>query len=81
MILEAINKKPFIHFGFNQQEITAIINQPIKVWQDTLLLREIIISQQFLKKVNNNFFEITYNQEGNYELQIENSNTLKIIIL
>ena len=36
MILETINKPPFIHFGFNQQSKTIALGDSVTIWQDTL---------------------------------------------
>ena len=61
MILEAINQKPFIHFGFNRQSITAGVNEPIIVWQDKMIdgLKQSEI--------------ISYNTEGVYTHKIFSS--------
>jgi hypothetical protein len=90
MILEAINKKPFIHFGFNKQQITANVNEVITVWQDTLYVREIQTEQPAFKLAkptkNNNNFTISFDAVGEYEYKLDptnaqSSNTLKINVI
>ncbi len=90
MILEAVNKKPFIHFGFNKQEITASVNELITVWQDSLYVREIETEQTAFKldkpSKNNNNFTISFEEVGEYEYKLEptnaqSSNTLKINVI
>ena len=36
MIIEERKKKPYLHLGFNRQEIETYIDFPITIWQDTL---------------------------------------------
>lgn len=36
MIIEERKKKPYLHLGFNRQEIESYIDFPITIWQDTL---------------------------------------------
>ena len=90
MILEAINKKPYIHFGLNKQEITASVNEVITIWQDNLYVRELQSENPTAKlenpKKNNNSFTISYNSVGVYEYELnfdnaESSNTLKINVI
>lgn len=40
MILELKKIKPFIHFGFNRQTLTAEVAQDVVVWQDTIYNKE-----------------------------------------
>lgn len=36
MIIEQRKKQPFLHLGFNRQEIESYIDFPITIWQETL---------------------------------------------
>lgn len=36
MIIEERKKQPYLHLGFNRQEIETYIDFPITIWQDTL---------------------------------------------
>ena len=36
MILEQLEKKPYIHFGFNRQEMTILKGESITIWQDNI---------------------------------------------
>ena len=40
MIAQLRKAKPFIHFGFNRQTLTAGVAQDVVVWQDTLYNKE-----------------------------------------
>lgn len=95
MIRENIEKEPFIHFGFNRQQINTYIGEEITIWQDSLYNSNYdyamafqgatIVSQSMGK------FVISYNSLGNYNAMvvisddnktlIKNSNTITINVV
>jgi hypothetical protein len=84
MILEVRNKKPFIHFGFNQQEKTINVGEVVNIWQDTLYVNDKLTSSELLI-INNNQFTFEALTAGSFGISVYNnsikSNTLKIIVL
>ena len=86
MILEAINKKPFIHFGLNAQTINARLNDVVVVWNDNFNEVNINTTLNFVK-INNNKFEINCTELGQFNIisetndkQKQQGNTIKLIV-
>ena len=70
MILEEKNKQPFIHFGFNKQEINTYIGIVVKVWQDKLYNSENYptfshsVSGGSISNITANSFSVVFNTLG-----------------
>ena len=83
MIYEAINKKPFIHFGLNQQEITINVGETATIWNDTILNKA--VTAIGLQRINNNEFEFLATETGTFNISVKNgnvaSNTIKINVI
>jgi len=70
MILEAKNKPPFIHFGFNQIAKTIELGQVVEVWQDNLYSDELEITSSTVIKVNENHFTIEPIATGTINIKV-----------
>lgn len=70
MIIEAKNKPPFIHFGFNQIAKTIELGQIVEVWQDNLYSDELEITSASLLKVNENHFTIEPIANGTINIKV-----------
>lgn len=86
MIKEIREQKPFIHFGFNRQEITVYLNQELNIWQDKIYseddYRIIYVSTNYtIVDDNKNKSTIKYNTLGTKTAYVEltNLNTFEII--
>lgn len=95
-IRSAITKKPFIHFGLNNREVTIAVNEEVTIYQDTIYTDDFSIqkiptgSEQVAG--SNNFITIKYPTAGVYTANIEvelrgstepliQSNNLKITVI
>ena len=69
MIKEIREQTPFIHFGFNRQNITANLGDEIIVYQDKIIIDNTININEnpnfTIEKLNNNQFKITPIELGN----------------
>lgn len=69
MIKEIKEQKPFIHFGFNLQNITANLGNEIIVYQDKIIIDNTININEnpnfTIEKLNNNQFKIIPTELGN----------------
>lgn len=69
MIKEIKEQKPFIHFGFNKQSVTANLGNEIIVYQDKIIIDNTININEnpnfTIEKLNNNQFKITPIELGN----------------
>lgn len=84
MIIEAINKKPLLHFGFNKQSKTINLGNTVTVYQDGLI--DCTLSENTAKKINSNQWTFTPTAIGVYNItatstkkQISNQITLTVI--
>jgi hypothetical protein len=69
MIKEIKEQKPFIHFGFNKQSVTANLGNEIIVYQDKIVTDNTISINEnpnfTIEKINNNQFKIIPTELGN----------------
>lgn len=61
MIKEIIDTAPFIHFGFNRQEIDVYLNENIVIWQDKLLLKDTYLNA-FITATDSEIVEVSNNK-------------------
>ena len=76
MIQEIRNKKPFLHFGFNRQTITAYKGEKIILWQDTIYqkstpLGKVTATGSTILTQNNNKIELEYVGVGSFSVKVE----------
>jgi len=71
MIIEQINKLPFIHFGFNKQDATIELGQSITIWQDVLYSNNYQLSLNGTLKTSLNKLVITPSATGIITYQAE----------
>jgi hypothetical protein len=96
MIKEIRELPPFIHFGFNRQEITVYKNEVITIWQDTILNNNIYdsifltASSSTIVETKNNSIKLYFTATGekNVSLFFEasgvkfpDSNTIKVNVV
>ena len=70
MIIEAKNKKPYIHFGFNQFEKTIYEGETATIWQDVTFSESINTNR--LDGKNNNKLQTNQTEEGVYYIKVLN---------
>lgn len=70
MILEAKNKRPFIHFGFNQVEKTIYEGEACTIWQDEIIVNK--LRGLDLIRINNNQFITQQLNAGTYTFKVQN---------
>lgn len=88
MIIEAKTKKPFIHFGFNKQEVTINLGDSVTIWQDTLYSNDAELTLNGASKTNNYKNTITPTAVGTMEIEVKilvdkilyTGNKIKIIV-
>lgn len=88
MILEQLEKKPYIHFGFNRQETTISIRQSVTIWQDNIY-SDNKLNISGITKINENQFLFTGTAVGVFDIKVElsvndntiESNTIKINVI
>jgi len=67
---------PFIHFGFNRQEITIYKNEVITIWQDTILNSDIYdsifltASSSVVLETKNNSIELYFTATGEKNISL-----------
>ena len=79
MILEQINKKPFIHFGFNQTEKTIPLGEKVIFWQDIIYGSDAEIISNNGVVINKNRAYFTPTTVGVYDITITMANKKKLI--
>lgn len=88
MILEQLEKKPHIHFGFNKQEKTILKGGSVTIWQDNIY-SDNKLNVTGITKINENEFLFTGSSVGVFNVKVElpvngktiESNTIKINVI
>ena len=75
MILDLRNKAPYIHFGFNRQELNPLINNVVTVYQETIYNDEYSFNWNFtgatLISENKNELKVYYPADGSFTVDAQ----------
>lgn len=88
MILEQLEKKPYIHFGFNRKEISILKKESVTIWQDNFYSNNKLNFTE-ITKINENQFLFIGLTIGVFDVKVElpvngkviESNTIKINVI